>query len=576
MAASDAKPVPVKNVAFRIYFPMMLNTGKVNTEGASTAATIVKDGGSSSFTTNTVTQHANGWYSLDLTATEMDADCVKLTITSTTENACDEVLSLYPQESGDIKVDVQTVSGTTQTAGDLKSLIDTVDGVVDAIKAKTDNLPASPASTTNITAGTITTVTNLTNLPTMPTDWITAAGMSAGAVTEIQSGLSTLTEAGVRTAVGLSANDLDAQLDAILVATNTGIDAVGGVTNYLSTHLGPAGENLTALMTYGDANWATATGFSTLDGDGVRSAIGLTNPDLDGQLSSILSATNAAIADIASSQSAIIASIPVPPSTSAITTAVWAAGTKTLTALPTMPADWITATGLSAGAVTEIQSGLALAATALSTAVWTPTKAGYLDAAISSVSTGGVSAGDIALAVWSEPTRELTASPLSTEAIAAGVWDLSILDHQNADSFGQLLALVNAGIAALPSAATITTAVWANAARTITGGTIGAITGLTLANVENMATRFLGMIELDSTVYRFTANTLETGPAGGEGGGGLTSEQEEMLEAIHQWHLGKKTRSGTTITLYAADNITVLKTLSYVVTNGRVVSQTPV
>lgn len=35
-----------------------------------------------------------------------------------------------------------------------------------AIKAKTDNLPASPASTTNITAGTITNVTNLTNAPT--------------------------------------------------------------------------------------------------------------------------------------------------------------------------------------------------------------------------------------------------------------------------------------------------------------------------------------------------------------------------------------------------------------------------
>ena len=40
---------------------------------------------------------------------------------------------------------------------------------------------------------TIATVTNLTNLPTMPTDWVTAAGMSAGAVSEIQSGLATPT-----------------------------------------------------------------------------------------------------------------------------------------------------------------------------------------------------------------------------------------------------------------------------------------------------------------------------------------------------------------------------------------------
>ena len=51
--------------------------------------------------------------------------------------------------------------------------------------------PTSIASPTNITAGTITTVTTLTNLPAATTDWITAAAVSAGAVTKIQSGLST-------------------------------------------------------------------------------------------------------------------------------------------------------------------------------------------------------------------------------------------------------------------------------------------------------------------------------------------------------------------------------------------------
>jgi len=51
--------------------------------------------------------------------------------------------------------------------------------------------PTTVASTTNITAGTITTVTTLTNLPSATTDWITAAAVSAAAVTKIQSGLST-------------------------------------------------------------------------------------------------------------------------------------------------------------------------------------------------------------------------------------------------------------------------------------------------------------------------------------------------------------------------------------------------
>lgn len=38
------------------------------------------------------------------------------------------------------------------------------------------------ATATNITAGTITTVTNLTNLPSIPANWLTAAGIAAGAL----------------------------------------------------------------------------------------------------------------------------------------------------------------------------------------------------------------------------------------------------------------------------------------------------------------------------------------------------------------------------------------------------------
>jgi hypothetical protein len=55
---------------------------------------------------------------------------------------------------------------------------------------------ASPTSTMNTittvtTTTTATTATNLTNLPAVPTDWLTAAGVKADAVTKIQSGLST-------------------------------------------------------------------------------------------------------------------------------------------------------------------------------------------------------------------------------------------------------------------------------------------------------------------------------------------------------------------------------------------------
>ena len=42
--------------------------------------------------------------------------------------------------------------------------------------------PGTVASTTNITAGTISTVTTLTNLPSIPANWLTAAGIAAGAL----------------------------------------------------------------------------------------------------------------------------------------------------------------------------------------------------------------------------------------------------------------------------------------------------------------------------------------------------------------------------------------------------------
>jgi len=43
----------------------------------------------------------------------------------------------------------------------------------------------------NSTSNTVGTVTNLTNLPSIPNNWLTAAGIAADAVTEIQSGLAT-------------------------------------------------------------------------------------------------------------------------------------------------------------------------------------------------------------------------------------------------------------------------------------------------------------------------------------------------------------------------------------------------
>ena len=45
MASSDALPIPRKNAAYRVYFPMLKNDGTILTGWTSAAATISKDGG---------------------------------------------------------------------------------------------------------------------------------------------------------------------------------------------------------------------------------------------------------------------------------------------------------------------------------------------------------------------------------------------------------------------------------------------------------------------------------------------------------------------------------------------------
>jgi hypothetical protein len=157
------------------------------------------------------------------------------------------------------------VSGLA-TAADL-AIVDTV---VDAIKAKTDNLPADPAGLADLEAA------------HGAGSWQTATGFS------------TLTQADVRTAVGLATANLDSQLDSISGKADTLLSRItstlfSGITS-LAQWLGliagkqpgdataraelratGAGsgtydettDSLEALRDRGDAAWVTATGFST-------------------------------------------------------------------------------------------------------------------------------------------------------------------------------------------------------------------------------------------------------------------------------------------------------------------------
>lgn len=117
----------------------------------------------------------------------------------------------------------------------LSTIDDFLDTEVAAIKAKTDNLPASPAavgSPMTLASGAITAAV-------IATDAIDADAIATDAVAEIQSGLSTLTAAGVRSAVGMASADLDTQLDAILAAAGSSGQASTVMGRVIELSLGP-------------------------------------------------------------------------------------------------------------------------------------------------------------------------------------------------------------------------------------------------------------------------------------------------------------------------------------------------
>lgn len=113
MAASDATAVPIKNQAYRVTFPILDADGDLVSGAGGLDSEVSKDGGTFADCTSEATEIAtsSGFYYLDLTATEMNADTVAIIVKTSTSGAKTTPIVLYPQESGDIKVDLQSVSG---------------------------------------------------------------------------------------------------------------------------------------------------------------------------------------------------------------------------------------------------------------------------------------------------------------------------------------------------------------------------------------------------------------------------------------------------------------------------------
>lgn len=246
MAASDARPVPQKNTAYRQYFAIRKNDGTLITSWTAADTELSKDGGAFADATNEATEiGTSGVGYIDLTAGEMNYDSVVIKTTVTNTGALPIVIILFPEEVGDIRANASQFGGQTVSA------------------AGTVTMPGTVASTTNITAGTITTVSgnvngsvasvtgnvggsvaSVTTVNGLAANVITAASIAAGAIEADAYAANAITASaiadgtiiaakfgsGAIDATALNANAANEIRDAVWAKTLTELAAIPGVT----------------------------------------------------------------------------------------------------------------------------------------------------------------------------------------------------------------------------------------------------------------------------------------------------------------------------------------------------------
>lgn len=120
MATTDSTPHAVKNQAYHVGFPILDADGDLVASATGLDSEVsINSGGFVDMTAEAVEETTtSGMYELDASAAEMNGDIVMIIVKSTEGKTTPMVF--YPQEAGDIKVDVQSISGDTVAADNLE------------------------------------------------------------------------------------------------------------------------------------------------------------------------------------------------------------------------------------------------------------------------------------------------------------------------------------------------------------------------------------------------------------------------------------------------------------------------
>ena len=414
MASSDARPIPRKNVAYRVTFPIFDADGDLVTGATGLDSEVSKDGGAFADCTSEATEiaTASGMYYLDLTSTEMDADTVAVIVKTTSSGAKTTPIVMYPEEAGDVRVDVVQISGDSTAADNAESFFDGTG------YAGTNNVIPTVTTVNGLANNVITAAsiaTGAIDADAIAADAIGASELAADAIAEIAdavwdevtSGHVTAGTFGQRnsivranTAAAGAGNSitLDASASSvddfynntlIVITGGTGAGQSRFITDYVgSTQVATVGSNWATnpdntsvfiiipfasipgasaptAAEVADAVWDEATAGHTTSGtfgEQLKTDVDaiLADTGTDGVVVASINAgaiTASAIADNAIDAGAIAsdAITAAKIASGAITSAKFAAGAITATVIAT---DAIDADALAADAVTEIQSGL--------------------------------------------------------------------------------------------------------------------------------------------------------------------------------------------------------------------------
>lgn len=189
-----------KNVAGQYICAQLVSAtdGSAVTSGTTTVY-VLGDGGTQGTGGGTVAHEGQGCWSYAPSQAETNYDHVAFTFTNT--SAVSVTVQTYPTfpQTGDSFARLGAPAGASISAD--------IAGVQSDTNDIQTRIPAA------LVSGRID-----ASVGAMATDVMTSTALAASAVTEIQSGLSTLDAAGVRTAVGLASANLDTQLAALPTA----------------------------------------------------------------------------------------------------------------------------------------------------------------------------------------------------------------------------------------------------------------------------------------------------------------------------------------------------------------------